>query len=68
MIIVRLVFVMILALAGPYGLAAFVELDPDPRHWFLVTRVVLALVFAVYLFLLLSLLAEQPNRKSSAKA
>lgn len=67
MIIVRLFFVLTLALSGPYGLAAFVELDPDPRHWFWVTRVVLALVFAAYLFLLLSVLTEPSNRKAPAR-
>jgi hypothetical protein len=46
------------ALGAPYVLLAFVELDPDPYQWMLWSRIVLALIYGFYVWLVLSALAD----------
>lgn len=55
------------ALGAPYLLLAFVEWQFDPQSWFALSRIVLALIYAFYGYLVITLLAEARtgrNRKA----
>lgn len=54
----RILIVVLLAIFGPYLLAAFVEMGTNPVSWCWFTRLALAAVYGFYLFFVISLLSE----------
>lgn len=66
MLIIRILIVLLLAIALPYLGVAFVEQEWRVEYWHYWGRIALVAVYALYLLLLVQLLTERADRKGPA--
>lgn len=65
MFFIRFLIVLLLALAAPYAGLSFIELEWRPDAWSYWSRAALAVIYAAYLLLIVSVLTE--SRKAQPK-